>query len=356
MAMSRSRAATQEFRRKIVLVCAVLSAIYVVGIVGYEMIEGWNFLDSAYMTVITLATIGYGETHPLSEEGRVFTILLILGGMGAVSWGLVTLTTLIAEGDFARALRHKRMETTISKLDGHYIVCGAGKTGGHIIHELLHAGCHVVAVDRNPMGLAQFQPRAGVFTDAIRQMDRGKVFALEGDASTDEVLHEAGIQKASGIFCALTDDKENLFVVLTARGLNPRIRIVSKCEQEESHDKFRRAGADAIVSSNRIGGLRMASEMIRPTVVNFLDAMLHDEQGFRFEEVVVGEGSPAIGRTLGESPIGRSPLARVIAMSEGKDDYRYNPPGDVRLVAGSRLVLLGKTADVDALRREVNGG
>jgi voltage-gated potassium channel len=355
MAMSRSRAATAEFRRKLVLVCAVVSAIYVVGILGYEFLEGWDFLDSSYMTVITLATIGYGETHPLSHEGRVFTIFLILGGMSAVSWGLVTLTTLIAEGDFARALRHKRMETTISKLEGHYIVCGAGNTGRHIIHELVHAGCLVVVVDRDPLSLAAFQGPPGLFRGGAMRLDHGKVFALEGDASTDEVLREAGIDQAAGIFCALTGDKENLFVVLTARGLNPKLRIVSKCEAEDSDDKFRRAGADTIVSSNRIGGLRMASEMIRPTIVGFLDAMLRDRQGYRFEEIVVAEGSPMLGRALAESPLARPGGARVIALAEGSGPYRYNPPMDLALAAGQRLVLLGKTEEVNALRLQVNG-
>ncbi|MFA6545404.1 MAG: potassium channel protein [Limisphaerales bacterium] len=323
---------------------------FLTGVIGYESIEGWNFLDAAYMTVITLATIGFGETHPLSDQGRVFTIFLILGGMTTVSYGALTLTSLVADGELMQLLKRRRMDKAIAQLKDHYIICGFGKTGEHVVAELLAAGREVVVVDRNPENLRCFHSREALMEHFGEDFAGKKVNHLPGDASSDHVLIEAGIQRAAGVFCALASDKENLFVVLTARGLNDTIRIVSKCEEDETEQKLKRAGADGIVSPKRIGGLRMASEMIRPAVVSFLDIMVRDPQGYRFEEVEVKAGCRFIGQPIRQSPAGQYPTLRLVAVATGAADYHYNPSDETVLSAGQRLVFLGRSEQVQQLR------
>lgn len=335
------------------IVGAILLA-FVVGILGYEVIEGWNFLDSTYMTVITLATIGYGETHTLSDAGRIFTMFLILIGFGAVSYGAVSLTEMIAEGDLLTALRRRQMDKAISRLKNHYIVCGAGKTGLPIIYELVRVGRSVVVVDKDPSNIRRLQSADAMYAHFGKKIDLSHLLFIEGDAATDEVLIEAGIERADGIFCALSNDKDNLFVVLSARGLNTKIRIVSKCEDEESDQKFTRAGADTIVSPNRIGGLRMASVMIRPTVTTFLDVMLRDSRGYRFEEVEVREGSSLVGQALGTSRLGTDPEIQVVAISGEDGAFHYNPSKDTLIRAGTRFVLLGNSEYLHQLQARLN--
>lgn len=327
---------------------------YIVGILGYEIIEGWSFLDASYMTVITLATIGYGETHPLSSTGRIFTIFLILGGMTTVSYGALTLTALVADGELAQLLKRRRMDKAITKLQDHYIICGLGKTGEHVAAELLKTGNQIVVVDRNPEHLTCFNSREAIRERFGPGVAANQVNYVSGDAASDHILLEAGIARATGIFCALASDKDNLFVVLTARGLNPRIRIISKCEDDESEQKLLRAGADSVVSSKRIGGLRMASEMIRPAVVSFLDIMVRDPQGYRFEEVEVKASSPFLGRTVRESPASQVPELRLVAVANPSGGYQYNPSEETVLAVGQRLVFLGRSEQVEQLRAVIN--
>ena len=328
---------------------------FLAGIIGYELIEGWNFLDATYMTVITLATIGYGETHPLSATGRIFTIFLILGGMTTVSYGALTITALVADGELMQFLKRRRMDKAISQLQDHYIVCGFGTTGEHVVAELLKTGRQVVVVDKNPETLRCFHTIEATRDLLGSDIGEAKVNHLAGDASSDHILTEAGIQRAAGIFCALATDKDNLFVVLTARGLNERIRIISKCEEDETEQKLRRAGADSIVSPQRIGGLRMASEMIRPAVVTFLDLMVRDPRGYRFEEVDVEPASPFLGQPIRQSPAGQDPTLRLVALTTKDGSPHYNPSDDTVLVAGQRLVFLGRSEQVRELRTALNG-
>lgn len=327
---------------------------FLTGIIGYEVIEGWNFLDATYMTIITLATIGYGETHALSAAGRIFTIFLILGGMTSVSYGALTITALVADGELMQFLKRRRMDKAISQLRDHYIVCGFGTTGEHVVAELLKTGRLVVVVDRNPETLRCFHTHETTRELLGEDIGDVKVNHLVGDASSDQILTEAGIQRAAGIFCALATDKDNLFVVLTARGLSERIRIISKCEEDETEQKLRRAGADSIVSPQRIGGLRMASEMIRPAVVSFLDLMVRDPRGYRFEEVDVEPTSPYLGKTIRQSPAGQDPTLRLVALTTKEGGAQYNPSDDTLLAAGQRLVFLGRSEQVHQLRTALN--
>ena len=313
----------------------VVFGVFLLGTLGYELIEGWNFLDAIYMTTITLATIGYGETHPLSDTGRIFTIILIVGGISVFSYGLLTITTMIAEGDLQRLLRRGRMDKEISKLKDHYIVCGSGELGEHIISELLQTKRTFVIVDRE--------------INNINKFDNKELLYILGDAADDKALLEAGIAKARGIFCCLPLDKDNLFVVLTARELNKNIRIVTKCVEDLSEQKFKRAGADKTVSTNRIGGLRMASEMIRPAAASFLDVMLRDKKGVRFEEIAVKENSKIAGKTIADSGIHAETGASVIAIKSGCADFLYNPRGSTVINKNDVLVVLGTVEQIKTM-------
>jgi voltage-gated potassium channel len=194
----------------------LLLLILIAGTIGYHFIEQWSIFDSLYMTVITLATVGYGETHPLTTQGRVFTIFLILGGMGIILYGISEITQFIVQGGIGGILRRRKMERTIKKITQHYILCGAGKNGHYVLEELARTKRKVVVVEKDPKKIPML-------------LDRG-IPTIEGDASSDDVLRAAGIDRAVGLVTTLPEDKDNLFVVITARGLNPKLRIVAKVD------------------------------------------------------------------------------------------------------------------------------
>lgn len=218
------------------------------GVMGYCFIEHWNFFDALYMTVITLATVGYGETHTLSSVGRAFTIVLIMLGVGTLTYGFTAATAFVVEGTATDLLRRRKMDEKIKELTNHFILCGLGETGRHIAGDFLTSGTPFVVIERNG--------------ERIHQMQKiGAFLYIEGDATEDEVLLKANIRQAKGLVSALPQDRDNVFVILTARELNPKLRIVSKVDEVEAQVKLKKAGADAIVSANHIAGLKMASEV-----------------------------------------------------------------------------------------------
>ncbi|MDE2490315.1 MAG: NAD-binding protein [Elusimicrobia bacterium] len=325
-------------------VAALLAACLAVGTVGYRLIEGWSFLDSLYMTVITVATVGYGEVHPLSPGGRVFTMLLILGGIGLFTYGFSTIAAILVEGELSEAFRRRRMEKDIAKLSGHYVVCGAGHTGGVICAELLKTGRSFVVVDQNAETVAKQAERLGAEFP----------FVL-GDGTDDDVLRRAGVERAAGVFAVLSSDQDNAFVVLSAKGLNPKARVLACQKTLGVRDKLLRSGADGVVDPEFIGGLRLASEMIRPVTVGFLDSMLREKgEHVRFDEVSVPSDSFLVGRPLDEvrgAGSGGPLLVAVVPAGSGR--YEINPPADRPVRAGDRLVMIGETAALAALRRRV---
>ena len=312
--------------RRLLSAILILVVAILVGIVGYQAIEGWGFLDSLYMTVITLATVGYGETHPLSPEGRIFTIVLIFTGVGTLAYGLSTATAFVVEGTLNNVLERRRMDREISRMKNHIIVCGGGETGRHIIEEFIKTGVPFVVIEKD--------------VETIKQLKRvGRFSYIEGDATQDEILLEAGIKKAKGLITTLPLDKDNLFVILTARDLNPDLRIVTKALEPEERSKLTKVGADVVVPTSYIGGLRMASEMVRPTVVSFLDRMLrraHD--AVRVEEAQIPVGSPMAGRTLRESEIFAKTGLVIIGLVRG-DSHEFNLPPDTLLLEGDALIV-----------------
>src|SRR5262249_31534372 len=232
-----------------------------IGTLGYHFLEGWSLLDALFMTVITMATVGYGEIHPLSQNGRIFTIFLILGSVATVGYAVSVIGAFIIEGELYQAIRGRRMDRRITSLRDHIIICGGGHVGKYVVQECFKTRTPFVLIEQDQ--------------DALQDVGEvGDLLHLQADATEDETLRLAGIDRARGLVATLGDDKDNVFIVLTARALNPKLRIVGRVIEEKNAEKLRKAGADEVVSTNAIGGLRIASVMLRPAVVTFLDEML----------------------------------------------------------------------------------
>ena len=320
--------------------------VYAGGTLGYYLLGRgrWSLGDCAYMTVISLTTVGYGEVLEGMAEvplARFFTGVLLVTGAGIVVYSVSVLTTFLVEGEFLHLRRRRRMRKRIDKLTGHVIICGGGRTGQHIAEELHAARWPYVLIDATPEAIQRCEERV-----------RSEVLGIPADATDDQILLDAGIQRAHGVVAALPDDRDNLFVVVTARGLNPKLRIVAKAVDLRSVQKLQVAGADRIVSVNRIGGQRIASEMIRPHVVSFLDKMMREkDRNLRFEELTIPVGSPLVGRILAQSDIRRARNLLIVAASgPGAEDYTYSPGPDFLLQEGMTLIIIGETDSVQRLR------
>lgn len=328
------------FRRLALPACFVV-VLVIAGASGYHVLGAgrWTWGECFYMTVITLSTVGYSEVLDGLREvdgGRAWTVGLILAGSGTLLYFLSTVTAAFVEGDLGGALRRRRMQREIDALENHVIVCGAGTTGIHVIEELAQSRAPFVVID--------------IDGERLRRLSNESfpgLHYLVGDAAEDAVLERAGIARARGVVSALSDDRSNLFVTVTSRALNPKLRIVAKAVEHSTVPKLRRAGADAVVSPNQIGALRLVGEMLRPRVVGFLDSTLREkDESLRIEELVVDERSPLLGRALGDTPLARATDISVIALQDPSGRFRLAPPPETRLEAGSALIVLGRATEL----------
>ena len=323
-----------------IVITSGATAIWVLGDHDY------SFFESVYFAVISVSTVGYGELpHMNVHHGiRVFSIVLIVAGVGTVAYFQSTLTAMLVEGVLGKAYRRRRMDKRIGSLSGHLVVAGCGGIGRYVVKELHAVKQPFVVIDMNP--------------SAIKELNEseygGELLYVVGDATHDHTLVEANIAGANGIVAALTDDRDNLFVTLSARSLNPGLRIVSKVLGAENEPKMLRAGANAIVSPNRIGGLRLASELVRPKVTEFLDQMLRlTEKNLRFDEVELPEQSVFTGQSLAQVPIRKQTNVLVVALHEPTGEFIYNPSPDQPLAPGVSLIVIGEPDQVHRLRRIV---
>ncbi len=325
---------TDTFKTKCILSAALIALIILGGTLGYSFLEGWDFFDSFYMTIITLTTVGFGEVHPLSRVGRLFTVVLIVGGVGAVFYGLSTAAKFMLEGEFEELFGRKRLEKRIKELRDHFIVCGYGRMGRIICRELREKDISFVVIEKMPEKL----------------LDEGDFLIVEGDATKDEVLKEVGIDKARGLISVLPTDAENLYVVLSARGLNPTLTIVARAGDEGSEQKLLRAGADRVVSPYHIGGLRIAHTVLKPAVVDFIEfATKSGNIDLQMEEITMQENSALVGLTLDDSGIGRDLGIIVVAIKERSGEMRFNPTYKTAIKAGDTLIALGEISKLKAL-------
>ncbi|MHB8829173.1 MAG: potassium channel family protein [Syntrophales bacterium] len=330
-----------EMHKRLASVAGLLIFTLLAGTAGYSLIEGWAPFDAFYMTVITLATVGYGETNPLTGAGRAFTLFLILGGVSIVAYAFSTLTSIIVEGQLSVVLKRRRMEKEIAKLSGHYIVCGVSHSARVIMDELEKTGRTFVVVDQD--------------RETVERLIYEGFKVVEGDATEEETLKKAGIMKATGVFAVLASDQYNAFLALTAKGLNPNVRVVSTQRELAVRQQLLRSGADNVVNPQYIGGLRMVSEMVRPATVGFLDSMMRERDSVvRFDEVAVPEGSPLAGRPVGDvkGAEGHAPLlVAVLEKETGK--YDINPDSGRLIKAGDRFVFIGEAAKLFELRQRI---
>ena len=331
--------------RRLILAVAVFMTLVALGSAGYLVLGHgrWGLGDCAYMTIVTISTVGFFELREMSAVpgARVLTVSLIVSGVGVLAYTQSNLTALFVEGVIGQALRRKRMQRDIAKLSDHIVVAGAGSTGKHVIEELVATQTRFVAIDRNEHVLLQVSA----------EVCGGKLLYVHGDATTDHVLLAAGVDRARGVVAALTQDKDNLYVTLSARSLNARARIVSKVVDDDAAPKIRKAGASSIVNPTMIGARRLASELIRPEVNEFLDQMVRDkDKNLRLEEVVVPPGSPFVGLMLKDTPIRRETRALVVAVRGNNRAFAYNPDPDYVIVQGTTLIVLGETESIVKLR------
>jgi voltage-gated potassium channel len=309
--------------------------------------EQWSLADCAYMTTISITTVGYGE---IIEVGRVpyarlLTVLIIFSGLGVAVYFASALTAFVVEGEFQQLRKRRRMKQQMAKVSGHIIVCGIGTSGLHVVTELLASRWQVVCIDSSEERIRR-----------VHDLQGGeKVPCILGDATADEVLQEAGIGRARGVIATLASDKENLFVVISARQLNPSLKIVAKGVDIGVSEKLRRAGADVVVTPAYIGGIRMVSEMVRPNVTEFLDIMLRDkDKNLRIEEVNLPPDSPLVGKLLSEARIRETTDLLIVAVrTSAGGPFLYNPGPQLKLAVGMSLIVLGGTESVQRLRGAV---
>lgn len=324
---------------------AVLAAVVVLlaaGTLGFVLLGDWPVADAAWMTIITITAVGYDEVRELSPSTRVLATGLLAGGVTMMGIWFAVLTSAIVEMDVGHVFRTRRDMKNIEKLEDHVIVCGAGRTGRQVVAEMKTAGVPYVVVDID-------RERA----EDVRQADEDAL-VLVGDATRDETLAQAGIERARGLVSCLSQDTDNLFVCLSARDLNAGLTIVARAYEEQTMQKLYVAGADHVVSPNVTGGVRMASVLLRPGVVTFLDVMARGEDlSLRLEQVDITPDSPLVGLTLQEAQIpqrtGLIVIAIRLAASRADAEWSYNPGPDQAMHAGDTLIVLGQPEQLDEL-------
>jgi voltage-gated potassium channel len=314
----------------------------VAGTLGYAWIEGWSLFDGLYMTVITLTTVGYEEVHPLSTAGRVFTILLLLGGVATFFYAAAELIRVVISGEVRTALGRQRMASRLAELRNHLIVCGFGRMGRLTCARFSAHRIAFVVIDTQADLLADFDLLHGI--------------ALHGDATSDEVLREAGVERARALVAVTGSDADNLYITMSARLLNDKLFIVARAEDERAEQKMLRAGANRVVSPYVIGGGRVAEAVLRPTVVDFIELATRTEHlALQIEEVQIAPGSRLAGASVRDSQIRQDLGLIIVAIKRAAGEMEFNPAPDAVMAAGDILITLGPRQQLDALEALARG-
>ena len=332
----------------------LLLTIFVGGTFGYYIIGRgeYDLLTCAYMTVITLTSIGYGEVIPISGQTDrvIFTIILVVLGMGSMFYFVSQLTAFIVDGELRDLFFHHKMKRGINQLKNHFIVAGVGSTGQYVLKEMVRSGKDCIIIESNT-------ERLELLEEELEASFGHDLPYVIGDATDDDVLEEAGIKRAVGIVFALGNDRDNLFATITARSISPDLRIITRGENPQSKKKFHRAGATSVIYTNVLGGMRMAAEVIRPEVTGFLDLMMSDHgEVRRIEELEVPSNSPLVGCTLRQMNLREHTDALVVAIHDHEDDdYNFNPGPNCTIHPGDKLILLTLIKDIPAIEAMLHG-
>jgi voltage-gated potassium channel len=329
--MSRFRSRYRYFWQMGVAALTLL-VVFILGMIGYMTVEGWNLLESFYMMVITLATVGFQEVRPLSDAGRLMTAFIILGGVGGFAYLVGAFSQVLVEGHVHNFWGRLKVQKRIDKLSGHFIICGCGRIGSVVVREIVGEGQPVVVIEH-----AQ---------EALERLRHENIPFVEGDATNDQVLLQAGLMRAKSLITALTDEAANVYVTLTARQLNPEVRIIARASDPGHVARLKMAGANRVVLPNLIGGVSMAQNVLRPTVTNFLELAQRGNIDLQMEELPIGPASRFAGKNIVESQL--RPLFNLIVIAIQKPDggMVFNPGPREVIEAGDTLLAVGSKADL----------
>ncbi len=323
--------------RRVRISLTIYAFVILVGFAGYQLLEGLSPLDALYMTIITVTTVGFREVADLGGAGKAFTIGLIVAGVVSATYAALSAAEFFIEGHFRRLIERRRMERKISRLEGHIIVCGYGRVGRHLVHELRREGVAFVVVDDDESKLSEL-------------VDAGYL-AVFGDATEEHVLEEAGLERARALVAAVNTDADNVLITLTAKGLQPDLTVIGRTKAEENEAKLRRAGADRVIAPTTIGGRRIAQILTRPVVADFLDGLGPGGIDYTLEEVPIVADGPLHGASLREAAIRERYGCTVLAVRRaGTPAMDTHPTAESVLHPGDVLVVLGTEADVMAMR------
>jgi voltage-gated potassium channel len=328
-----------QLRQQLLAATLSLGVILLIGTIGYRLLEHWTVIDAAYMTVITLSTVGFSETHPLSPQSRVFTIVLIFMGVVNIGFLLNRLTEAFTRGYFQDRFRLQRQERLMKTLNQHYIICGFGRMGHQVALEFAAENIPFVVIDRAE-------------AEIERAMNLGYA-AIQGDASLDQTLMTAGIERAQCVVVTLASDPENLYILLSAKTLNPQVRTIARASSEEAVQKLQRAGADTVISPQVTGAKRMAAVALRPQIIHFLDGILaSSDRSFYLEEFQVQpQTCPSVGKTLNLAELTSQSGALILAIGRPDGSLLNNPNGSIDLLAGDTFICLGTPAQLRSLNQ-----
>jgi voltage-gated potassium channel len=318
-----------------------LAAAVLFGTIGFHFVEGWTLADSLYVTVQTLTTVGYGDLPPRSGSGRLFAVVVMLIGAGGVALAVSTIVQSVVEWELVSTFGQRRLSKKMSKLRDHYIICGSGRVGSHLVRDLQSANESFVVIEKDQQRAAEFSQRG--------------VNVLVTDATLEESLRDVGVEHARGLAACLPNDADNVYVVLTARDLNPNLRIVARAAEEQAEAKLLRAGANHVIAPTIIGGHRMAVALTKPAVSEFMDSITANELGLGFEQVEIDAASSLVGQEL-HSTLIRSQLDVVIvSIRRQSGEIFFNPAADATIESGDILIAIGRADSLTGLDRLARG-
>lgn len=324
--------------RQLKISIAALVVLILVGTGGYMVIEGWRFLDAFYMTIITIATVGYREVHELSDRGMIFTTILVVFGVSVLWYTIGKFAQIMFEGQLESFIGRKKLEKQIESLKDHYIICGYGRIGSLIAREFAAKPVPFVVVESNPAVLEKLEQDAHPF--------------IRGSATEDETLLRAGIKRAKGLIAVVTSDTENVYITLTARGLNPDLFILARAGEEGSEVKLKRAGANKVISPYHIGGSRMAQAILRPNVVDFIEiATGRDHLDLQMEEICIPEESCFVGENLASSGVRKQTGVIIVGIKKATGKMVFNPESHSHIDGGDTLIVLGELTAIGKLEQ-----
>lgn len=331
-----------SIRTRILLAVALFGSVIAAGTIGFHFIEGWPWFDGFYMTLTTASTVGYEEVHPLSHAGRVFNAFLIMAAIFAIGFTIAALTQTLLEFQFGRAFSRRRMDQELARLSDHYIICGAGRVGRTVVKELRARGYKCVVIEINP--------------DRAQWALNAKVPVIVGNASSEENLRKAHIESARGFVSAVSSDAENLYIVLTARGLRSDLKIIARASEEEATSKLLRAGASQVLSPYFFIGNRIAQLLLRPNVLDFIDTAFGTERiDIEIGEVCVREHSVLVGKTLADSAIRQQAGVIILSMKRADGKMAFNPSPDAVIHANDYLIVIGSDEQLKKLEALAGG-